>query len=403
MRRQKPRQVLRPLYGQTGQVTRTPNSEELRRTKRVVLNKDQEYGKSIRLLEEDGIAALTRVQPEEIHGLFGVLKDYNNQRLIVDARRANLHFCPSLDVEMPHPGLSTQLELQPLETVLMMKLDIDKFYHRLELPLHLRTCSGLPSVEVKQRRMWPRLRVLPMGWSHFVVLAYSIHDAVLKGIELEQKNKILHGGNRRTTALTYGAYVEYFFGLGTDKEEMKATFRKVEAGFAAIGLPVKPSESRPITKQSSTILGIEFTSEEPLEPEKSKFEKLIKQSKLMLQKEAWSLHEVETVLGSWNWFALLRRPIFSTMVELYIGIQRARSSKVDYIKITSGMGSELICPVVLFPLIHQDLRKQRDDNMIATDASLAGGRGVYRKTRLWTPLLVHIVGNPFKALNTALE
>lgn len=53
--------------------------------------------------------SLKETEPKEMNGLFAVPKDGDKQCLILDARRANLHFIDPPASEMPHPGLFTQL------------------------------------------------------------------------------------------------------------------------------------------------------------------------------------------------------------------------------------------------------------------------------------------------------
>lgn len=51
-------------------------------------------------------------EPKEINGIFAVPKDNGKkQRLILDARRANMNFGEPAAPNMPHPGLFTQLKM----------------------------------------------------------------------------------------------------------------------------------------------------------------------------------------------------------------------------------------------------------------------------------------------------
>ena len=126
-------------------------------------------------LVDAGLLRLTTKKPREINGVFAVPKDDDKQRLIIDARRANLHLVEPSDPELPHPGLFMQLENTSELPLWVCKMDLDNFYHRLELRIHFQTYFGLPSIRLNGRRVWPVVRSLPMGFSHSVVIAQEIH------------------------------------------------------------------------------------------------------------------------------------------------------------------------------------------------------------------------------------
>lgn len=72
--------------------------------------------------------SLKETEPKEMNGLFAVPKDGDKQCLILDARRANLHFIDPPASEMPHPGLFTQLQAEGKD-IYTGKLDVENFYH----------------------------------------------------------------------------------------------------------------------------------------------------------------------------------------------------------------------------------------------------------------------------------
>lgn len=50
-----------------------------------------------------GIVKLLSEKTKEINGLLGVPQDRDKQRLILDARRANMQFTVPEDPKLPHP------------------------------------------------------------------------------------------------------------------------------------------------------------------------------------------------------------------------------------------------------------------------------------------------------------
>lgn len=140
-----------------------PNKTELLNTSRVIMVKNGGYEDLIHGLMARGILDLQNSLPIEINGMFAVPKDGDKQRLIIDARRANLHFVAPAAVELPNPGILTQLKFPGSAPLSFCKLDVDNFYHRLQLPAHLRTYFGLPRIQYKGKWRWPRLRVFTNG------------------------------------------------------------------------------------------------------------------------------------------------------------------------------------------------------------------------------------------------
>ena len=83
---------LRSVYRGTASVV-TPNQAALRQVKPCLMVQKGHYAPLIQKLLSCGLVELTREKPKEINGMFAVPKDKGaKQRLILDARRANMHF-----------------------------------------------------------------------------------------------------------------------------------------------------------------------------------------------------------------------------------------------------------------------------------------------------------------------
>ncbi|MEM7281758.1 MAG: hypothetical protein AAF438_09045 [Pseudomonadota bacterium] len=146
---------LRSYYA-GNECVREPAPEEVAATRRCIMVKHGAYPRLGAKLVAVGLVELVDEEPKEINGLFGVPKDGGaKQRLILDARRANLHFADPDDPEMPHPGLLPFLDMGDQQGLWIRKIDIDNFYHRLKLPKHLRTYFGLPPLYYEKQRVWP--------------------------------------------------------------------------------------------------------------------------------------------------------------------------------------------------------------------------------------------------------
>jgi hypothetical protein len=143
------------------------------------------YPKLIQLLVDIGMVELRKCAPTVINGVFAVPKDEQSQRLIIDARRANLFFCQPDHVDLPSPAMFVDFFVQPGFSLFVGKSDIRNMYHRFRVPEWMETFFGLPFVSSgdagrgsTQTRLYPVVVSLPMGFSHAVLLAHSANQHV---------------------------------------------------------------------------------------------------------------------------------------------------------------------------------------------------------------------------------
>lgn len=139
----------------------------------------REYVKLTGRLHALGMLALSAAPPICINGLFGVPKKHQ-QRLIVNAVRANFYFKLPPHVELPNPSHFVALQAPAGSRVFVAKADLSNFYHQLLMPEWLWEYFGLPMLSVDELRqmgiattvpLYPRLCTLPMGFSHAVLIA----------------------------------------------------------------------------------------------------------------------------------------------------------------------------------------------------------------------------------------
>ena len=141
--------------------------------------------------------------PKVTNGVFTVRKEGTDQRLIIDCRRSNAHFCLPPKVNLPNPSHLTQLHLPQHCSLYVGKSDISNYYHQLRLPPWLVPFFGIPSFTLQEMLslnldpslfspsmdnnnnnnnntlFTPCCTTLPMGWSHSVFVAQSIHEHIL--------------------------------------------------------------------------------------------------------------------------------------------------------------------------------------------------------------------------------
>ena len=360
---------------------------------RVVMVKKGEYPALIELLTKNGIVELQRERPLEINGVFGTVKPDDKQRLIIDARRANMHFIAPGDPELPHPGLLAQLEAKQNEPLWSAKIDVDNFYHRLQLPAHLRTYFGLPKVTRDDGDWFPVVRSLPMGWSHSVVISQKIHRHLLSASSLRPELEIKHGCMKKIGEYRYGAYIDDFFILGYCEEHVKLGFKEVMSLLKARKLPPKPPKVEPPSTSTKVVLGISIDPKGRLEPNQEKLCPLILRTQKICSQGKVSVADLESILGHWNWFALLQRSVFALMYESYLCLETAKKRNKTHITMTKSLRSELEALISVSPLLYADLTTPWGKYMVASDASEYGAGGVYTEFSSWHPNLQSLYHN----------
>ena len=152
-----------------------------------------EYVKLLERMKELNMVGFT-VHPKAVNGVFGVKKDDNEIRLIIDATPANALFVPCPPVALPNPSHLSRLYVPNGKRLWMAKCDLESFYHQLTLPSWLTEYFALPAVDtqvlvqaglVKEGEfgesplIHPMCLTLPMGWSHSVFVAHSLHEQVV--------------------------------------------------------------------------------------------------------------------------------------------------------------------------------------------------------------------------------
>lgn len=349
--------------------------EELSRLPVFVGVQAGKYAELVRRLEEVGIVQLYRSRPLVVNGIFGVPKSDNSQRLIIDAQRANLYFQKCPEIDLPNPGdLVNLCMINSSRRLYMSKADMDNFYHRLRIPEWLTTYFGLPSVVIKGNRFWPRMHVLPMGWSHSVFLAQKAHENLIDNyVGLSPSERFGSNHPAILGEFLHGEYVDDYFSLGTDERRARNAAEKLVATCEELHLNTNLKKLVMPGAKMVTILGIECTSEGSLEPAREKFRTLIRRTRRFIKLHKWRNKELSSILGSWIWFLLLNRPLLSVLSDVYQFLNKVNTVGVP----PMGARMELNTLLLLAPLVYADLKMPVAEKVICSDASMVGGAVVY--------------------------
>src|SRR6476660_6798045 len=85
--------------------------------------------------------------PMCVNGLFGVAKDGDSIRLIIDCRPANALLVPSPHVALPTPDLITKFHVPLDQPLFAAKVDLSDYYHRIKMPAAWHPYFALPPVK----------------------------------------------------------------------------------------------------------------------------------------------------------------------------------------------------------------------------------------------------------------
>lgn len=211
-----------------------------------------EYVKLVQRLFALGMVQFTTA-PKVVNGIFGVPKDGDNIRLIIDARRANAYFVDPPHVSLPTPDILSKLVAPSGKPFYVAKVDLDNFYHRLMLPEWMRPYFALPGVRAgdmgqsdifgADTMIYPCCCTLPMGWSHSVNVGQLSHEHLLDTkTDLQPIDRINFKTDLNIDRARHQVYIDDLNLFGPDPNELSRLQSQYISAASAAGLPVKPSK-----------------------------------------------------------------------------------------------------------------------------------------------------------------
>lgn len=321
-----------------------------------------------------GMVAFT-TEPAVVNGLFPVPKPNGSQRLIIDARPANAVFQPPPPVSLPLPPDLAAMEASG--PFFIAGLDVADFFHRLRLPAAYQPYFALPPVRGPdvgrtEEWVWPMCTTLPMGWSHSVFLAQTVHEHFLAHDPAMPAQPRI--GRDQPVDPAKGAHVVYiddFNMMHGQRDIIDSEFQTSRARYPANGLDNNTKKDVPPT-QEAKVLGLVVNGRRGrLELPAEKCTQLILATQSLLSIGECSGHTLSKVIGHWTWFALVRRPALSVFNAAY---QFTVSAGARVRRLWPSVRRELMVICDLAPLIWSSITNDWFDRAVAFDAStLAAG------------------------------
>ena len=325
----------------------------------------------VRRLQGRGMVSFTR-DPQVVNGVFVVPKG-DQQRFIVNAVPLNdLSLVPE-KVVLPTPDVISSLELDPDQDIFMGKSDRDSFYHRLKVPEWLAPFLALPPVPASEFGLgegliYPCCATLPMGWSHSVLLAQSAHEhqISLSGA-FPPRSLISKSADRSLNRFRYLVYIDDVGAFCPCCVEGRERMSVYNSHMAGVGLPCKQSKEVLMSSEPLELLGL-LVSRGYVGVSPANLMSLASSTRALLRKGSCSPEVLESLVGSWVWAMLPRRPALAVLSQCYRFLASTRGSA----KLWPSVKRELQCVIGLVPLLHTTWSLSVSNRLVASDASSTG-------------------------------
>lgn len=359
-----------------------PPHERSRAPRTALLAAPDEWAKLVRRLFALGMVEFT-VQPKVVCGVFAVPKSDSTDRLIIDARPANVVFAEPETVRLPTPDLLARLCTDGTRPFFVAKVDLDNYYHRLRLPVWMRPYFALPAVragdvsdEVAARfgadcRVFPCCVTLPMGWSHSVLVAQLAHEHLLNThTTLCPGDRITHETDSLVNRPRHQVYIDDVNFVGTDCDAVRRAQSEYIQAVQAVGLVVKPSKVVLPSCEGVECLGLEVHgSDHTVGVSACKLGRLCRDTQRVLAHEKCSGLDLAHLVGRWTWACLACRPALAVFSAVYRFVECAGHRVFT---VWQSVARELQVMCALAPLLFSSTAAQWFERVVASDASSVG-------------------------------
>lgn len=334
------------------------------------------YAEFCRKLLDSGLIEFKADYVEQVGG---------KQRLVIDARLANLHFGAPAKVHLATGATFSNVEVDMGLPVEVGGVDIaDAFYH-IELIPELRRYFALPGVRAGDvgcqhvdgqkvgaaDKVYPCLKVVPMGWTHALWLCKKAHEFVVN-LNPKVDAKLRCVGKKPVPEMKdyiHTQYVDNFVALSQHPGRARELAQEIGASLNKHGLPTHDVEAG----VGGETLGWLFSGDHPtvsITPKRLWKMRLATQELLLLGR--CNGRTLEKLVGHFTFAGLLQRGFLSTFQATYIFIKKHYE---DEVALWPEVARELRWASALLCLVRRDLSSPWITRVHATDAS-PWGRGV---------------------------
>ena len=337
------------------------------------------YGEFVRRLLRANIVEIGLEPGSEEIGIFFVSKKNGRLRLIIDARKSNCHFADPAHVQLVTGDGLGNIEVEEGVDLIICSADLkDAFYH-LALPEALRPLFTLPGVDGRHLRgltvggqlakpgvrYYPRLAVVPMGWSWALYICQKVHERLAQQAGLVDSDRLVDRRPAPSAQAMHAQYVDNLVVIGHDQEKVLGMYQRAVKVLKDSGLEVHEEE---VNEQGATVLGWEFTRDGVFRPSRRRAWKTRLAIRALLARGRSSARQLEKVIGHCTFISLARRESLSVFGEVYRLIRRNYSHDKE-VPMPRLVRAELQKWDGLLPLIYRRLGAKWSSTVHAVDAS----------------------------------
>ena len=335
----------------------------------------------VQRMQQAGMVTFT-TEPKIVNGVFAVPKDNGaQQRFIFHGAPVNAAFVDPPHIELPSPEVFTRLHVPEGKTVFAAKSDVRNFYFAIRMPAAYAPYFAMPSVRAADVglahvhgdvELFPCLTVLPMGWSHSVFVAQTIHSNILYSrTPLSPADALLPSSSDfRVDRTRSGLYIDDLILLDTDYSRIRTVWDAYLAALQDVGGEQSVAKSRPPSDEAIECIGVRFDQRNRrVGLSFDKLWQLVHDTLAFLRCDVSSGHQLAVLVGRWTWAALVRRPFLAVFSAVYRFIDSAQQSVFI---LWPSVRRELATAAALAPLLWAPLSPPLHRHALATDASLLG-------------------------------
>ena len=350
------------------------------------LNNVRQYAQFLQRLFSLNLIEFSEQPTTETVGLFFVKKKQGKLRLIMDCRRSNAWFTEPAKVCLATGDAMSRLEVPEGAELYTASADLANAFYTLELPEALRTYFGLKGLSAKHliaagvdscnfssKTVWiyPRVKVVPMGWAWALWWCQSISERVCERSGLSPEFRLRDGHPLPKGDFWHIQYVDNLHVIGTDKARVEASFWRAVEGLRSAGLTVHEIE---VGDEETQLLGWELRNKGFLRPTRKRLWRLRIAVREILRRGHASGQQLERLVGHMTFVSLCKRESLSCFGEIYSFI---RTFYTRVAPLWKSVRSELLKWDGVMPLIFSSLQTPWCPHIYAVDAS-EWGMGVVR-------------------------
>lgn len=343
-----------------------------------LLSQQSTYAALLRRMYSSNLVEFTRDAGREQISIFFVTKKNDKQRLIIDARRVNCHFRDPAYVSLCAGDTLSRIEMNAGETLRIGMADLkDAFYH-LELPPELRPFFSLKPIAARyikdffpgagqagdNTRWWPRLAVVPMGWSHALFICQKLHERLVVQSGISDMDRLQDRRPIQQSECLHLQYVDNLVVLGTDEKTVTSSFRGSVEKLKGAGLQVHEVE---LGNEGAQVLGWAISPDGKMRPTEKRLWKVRLAIRELLKRGRASPRQIEKLLGHCCFISLARREALSIFGHVYSFVHR--NGDPHKVPLWPTVRKEFDVWAGILPLIWRDYTSPWSEKVYAVDAS----------------------------------